>query len=236
MIKLIKNEIFKTGIFKIFLSYCIFTFIIIFIYIFNDYSIEYISLYKYVMFIGIYSSILFGSIISGEIENGTFRFYLTKPFKRWKIYLAKLITIIIYILSVMFLLIIIYILLTKRIDTKSILIFLKNCIPLLLHSVIILLLSTVFRSVSLSTSIYLFLIIFGISISQLFLSFDLNFILYTFLPYLDFGIFQDFVYLEINDVFNVSISMNKGIIINMLYFVLIYLFGNYLFIKKDIKN
>ena len=47
-------------------------------------------------FICIINSILFGGIISSEIENGNFRYYLTKPYKRWKIYLSKLIMIIIY--------------------------------------------------------------------------------------------------------------------------------------------
>mgnify|MGYP003306189643 CR=1 FL=1 len=94
MIRLIINEIVKCGRVKILTSYFVFTFVTFFIYILNENIIEYSYLNSYVMFIGIYASMLFGGIISNEVEKGTIRFYLSKPVKRWKIYLAKLLTII----------------------------------------------------------------------------------------------------------------------------------------------
>lgn len=236
MIRLIINEIVKCGRVKILTSYFVFTFVTFFIYILNENIIEYSYLNSYIMFIGIYASMLFGGIISNEVEKGTIRFYLSKPVKRWKIYLAKLLTIILYILSVMLLLIIIYNLLTREFDTKSILMFLKNCIPLLIHSVLILLFSTCFRSTSLCVGLYIFLIMFGVSIFQLLLSYDIDFILYTFIPYLDFSIFNDLSYLDINEVFNVFISIRNGIIIDVVYFLILYFIGNFIFIKKDISN
>ena len=144
MIKLIRNEFVKVGLFRLILSYIVFTLVTLLIHIFNDYNINFELIYKYVMFIGIYASMLFGGCISNEITSGSFRFYLSKPFNRWKIYLSKLLTIIIYMLSVIIYLILIYILLTNRVDTKAIFNFLLYCVPLLLHSIVILFFSTIF--------------------------------------------------------------------------------------------
>ena len=77
---------------------------------------------------------------------------------------------------------------------------------------------------------------FGVSIFQLLLSYDIDFILYTFIPYLDFSIFNDLSYLDINEVFNVFISIRNGIIIDVVYFLILYFIGNFIFIKKDISN
>ena len=97
MIKLIKNEFKKVGGFKIGVSFAIFLIISILIYEFTNDMRN--TIYKLIPFVGIMTSILFSGIISNEIENGTFRFYLTKPISRTKIYQSKILTIIIYVIG-----------------------------------------------------------------------------------------------------------------------------------------
>ena len=236
MIKLINNEFVKVGYAKILLSYLVFTIVTLFLYILEDYNLEFEFIYKYVMFIGVYASFLFGGSISNEASKGSFRFYLTKPYKRYKIYLSKLFSIIFYIIFVSFYIIFLYILFTGVIDIKVIGNFAVYCIPLILHSVLILLFSTIFKSTSLSVGIYIFLVMFGLSISQLLFGYGLDFVSYSFLPYLDFCIFYNDFYLEINELFNVSLNLSSGIIICLVYFCFLIVIGIFLFTKKDINN
>ena len=39
-----------------------------------------------------------------------------------------------------------------------------------------------------------------------------------------------------NKELGINLSINRGVIINMIYTFVIYLIGNYIFIKKDIKS
>ena len=96
MIKLIRNEFIKVKKIKLFFSQLLF---LITIYIMNHYSNNNIFdlVYNLIPFLGIITAILFSGTIVSEIDNGSFRYYLTKPFKRYKIYLSKVIVILIYI-------------------------------------------------------------------------------------------------------------------------------------------
>ncbi|MGM9877787.1 MAG: ABC transporter permease subunit [Bacilli bacterium] len=234
MIKLINNEFIKLGKNKLIFIQIIFILIILLLYKL-DYSKEII--YNYIPFVEIAISILYSGIISKEIDDGTIRYYLTKPFKRWKIYLSKYITMIISAIIILVTILIMFIVLYKNIDFEFIIKYLKHSIPLLLCCSIILFTSVIIKNTSVCASINIFLIIFGIVISQILFGLNILIVEYTFLPYLDFSIFNDLLTIEnINLEFNTGLSLYKAIIIDIFYTILFYILGNILFIKKDIKN
>lgn len=235
MINLILNEIKKIGVIKIILTFIIFLIVIIIVYEFSDNMKN--TIFSLIPFVGIMTSILFSGIISGEIESGTFRFYLTKPVSRKRIYQSKLITIMIYTICLLTFIFYIYKVLCQNIDKEYFVKFVKYSSSLLITNSIIIFLSTLFRNTSVSVGISISLLTFGMLITQLLLDINLNIIQYTFLPYLDFSLFNDMKTLEaMNKIYNINLSINKGIIINVIYTYLIYMLGMTIFIKKDIKN
>ena len=236
MIRLINNELIKVGKWKIILSNLLFLTIILIIVKTSDSNIIDTS-YRLIPFIGILMCIIFGGTISQEIENGTLRYYLTKPIKRWKIYLSKLITMHIFLIIVLSFIIIIYLIILKRIDKEFIILFIKESSSLFVLSSLILFISTIFRNTSISVGISIFIIAFSSIIAQILFGLELNFFQYTFLPYMDFNIISDKASLDImNKELGINLSINRGVIINMIYTFVIYLIGNYIFIKKDIKS
>ena len=236
MIRLINNELIKVGKWKIILSNLLFLTIILIIVKTSDSNIIDTS-YRLIPFIGILMCIIFGGTISQEIENGTLRYYLTKPIKRWKIYLSKLITMHIFLIIVLSFIIIIYLIILKRIDKEFIILFIKESSSLFALSSLILFISTIFRNTSISVGISIFIIAFSSIIAQILFGLELNFFQYTFLPYMDFNIISDKASLDImNKELGINLSINRGVIINMIYTFVIYLIGNYIFIKKDIKS
>ena len=236
MIRLINNELIKVGKWKILLSNLLFLTIILIIVKTSDSNIIDTS-YRLIPFIGILMCIIFGGTISQEIENGTLRYYLTKPIKRWKIYLSKLITMHIFLIIVLSFIIIVYLIILKKIDKEFIILFIKESSSLFVLSSLILFISTIFRNTSISVGISIFIIAFSSIIAQILFGLELNIFQYTFLPYMDFNIISDKASLDImNKELGINLSINRGVIINMIYTFVIYLIGNYIFIKKDIKS
>lgn len=234
MIKLIINEFIKFGKTKILLTQILFIIVTIVLYKLN-YTKEII--YSYIPFVSIIISILFSGIINKEIEDGTLRYYLTKPFKRWKIYLSKSILTFIFSIIILITILLTFIFLYKSIELSYILKFIKYSIPMILMVNIVVFNSVIIRNTSISVGINIFFIIFGILISQILFGLKLTFFQYTFLPYLDYSIFDDLLTVEsINNEFNISLSLKNGIIINIIYSIIFYILGNLLFIKKDINN
>ena len=235
MINLILSEIKKVGIIKILLSFIIFLIVIIMIYEFSDDMKN--TIFSLIPFVGIMTSILFSGIISGEIESGTFRFYLTKPVSRKKIYQSKLITIMIYTIGLLTFIFYIYKVLCQNIDKEYFVKFVKYSSSLLISNCLIIFFSTMFRNTSVSVGISISLLTFGMLITQLLLDINFNIIQYTFLPYLDFSLFNDMKALEaMNKIYDINLSINKGIAINIIYSYLIYALGMNIFTKKDIRN
>ncbi len=231
MIKLIKNEIIKFGFIKIILIQILFIFIAILFYKF-DYDVSII--YKYIPFVSIFSSIFFSGSINSEIDNGTFRYYLTKPYKRWKVYLSKCIFILIFNIIILLTILLISSILYIDINIEKYIIY---SIPSILTSSLIVFNSTIIKNTSICVGINIFLLIFGIAVSQILFGLNFTYVEYTFLPYFDFSIFDDMsVINSINFEFNVNLSIRNGIIINIVYSVIFYIIGNFIFIKKDIKN
>ena len=76
--KLLINEFKKIGIIKLLIS--MFTFLIIILIIYKTNKENLISTsYSLIPFIGLFMIIFYGGSISSEIENGSLKYYLTKP-------------------------------------------------------------------------------------------------------------------------------------------------------------
>lgn len=235
MIKLINNEFKKIGIFKLIMPFVIFLIVIIIIFEFNDDMKN--TIFSLIPFVGIIISILFSGIISSEIENGTFRFYLTKPVSRDKIYKSKLLTIIIYGTMLLIYIFFIYTVLCKLNDNNYFVKYVKYSSPLLLLCAIIIMLSTIFRNTPVTVGITILILTFSLLLTQILLDIKFRQVEYTFLPYMDFTFFDDKNTIKfMNKTYNIKLSIKKGIYINAIYSYIFYIIGKYIFIKKDIKN
>ena len=234
MIKLINNEFIKIKKSKLLFTQFMFVITIIII---NKYSSNLKeSVFNLIPFLGIIVCILFGGIISSERENGTFRYYMTKPVKRWKVYLSKLISIIIYITVSNTIIVLLTCLLSSSFSISYIIKFVKYSIPVYFIGFYILYLSTVFKSQTFISSIGIVTLSFSLILSQVLFGIRVTLIEYTFMPYLDFSLFNDKLVLnDINNDLGVHLSLYRGIVIDIVYMIIFYLIGNYKFIKKDIK-
>ena len=235
MIKLINNEFKKIGPLKLSIPFIIFLIVIILIYEFNDNMKN--TIFNLIPFIGIMMSIIFSGIISNEIENGTIRFYLTKPVSRNNILKSKFLTIIIYQIMLLLFILFVYSVLCKDIDRTYIIKYVKYCSPLLLISSLIILFSVLFRNTSITVGLSIFIIVFGGLITQLLLDIKLTQIEFTFLPYMDFTLFDNNEGLKLlNETYKINLYVKKGIIINLISTIIFYKIGEFIFNKKDIKN
>lgn len=235
MIKLINNEFKKVGYIKLSFPFIIFLIVIIIIFEFTDNMKN--TIFNLIPFVGILTSIVFSGIISNEIENGTIRFYLTKPISRNKIYQSKFLTIIIYIILLLVFIFFCYYVLCKDIDKKYLVKYVKFSSPLLLISALIILLTTIFRNTSLTVGFSIFILAFSLIITQLLLDIKFTIVEFTFLPYIDFTLFNDMETIKLlNEYHKINLSLQKGIYTNIIYAIIFYKIGNYIFIKKDIKN
>lgn len=235
MIKLINNEFKKVGILKLSIPFVIFLIVIIIIYEFNDNMKN--TIFSLIPFIGIMISIIFSGIVSNEIDNGTIRFYLTKPVSRINILKSKFLTIVIYQIILLSFILFIYSVLCKDIDRIYIIKYVKYCSPLLLISSVIILFSILFKNTSITVGLSIFIIVFGGLITQLLLDINVTQIEFTFLPYMDFTLFDDNETLKLlNQTYKINLSVKKGIIINLISTIIFYKIGEFIFNKKDIKN
>lgn len=235
MIKLINNEFKKVGILKLSIPFVIFLIVIIIIYEFNDNMKN--TIFSLIPFIGIMISIIFSGIVSNEIDNGTIRFYLTKPVSRINILKSKFLTIVIYQIILLSFILFIYSVLCKDIDRIYIIKYVKYCSPLLLISSVIILFSILFKNTSITVGLSIFIIVFAGLITQLMLDINVTQIEFTFLPYMDFTLFDDSETLKLlNQTYKINLSVKKGIIINLISTIIFYKIGEFIFNKKDIKN
>ncbi len=244
MISLIVNEYKKIKASKIIISAClIIVSIYILIYLNKDMSgIELFNLiYRFIPFLGILICVLFAGIVNNEVNKGTFRYYLTKPYYRSKIIISKLLFVYLYIVFIYFVTLVSFIIFvnifsTLVIDINMILLVFRHFIPIFFIGTLCVLLSTFINSLALCTSILFLICLLSTLVSQLLFSVGLNIIEYTFLPYVDFSLFvnNDFV-ISVRENYGAVLSMSKGIIILIFHSVLfIFLMINF-FTKKDIK-
>ena len=234
MINLIKNEFIKLGKVKFIGSHLVFLVSIIIYYYVNKKVITEDFILSLIPFIGVVLSITFCSIVSSEYTKGTFRIYLTKPVKRTKIYISKLLTIFLTLFSILLHNLTIYALFTQSISVNFTTKYISYSHSLVLISVIIIMLSTIIKSSSLISGIIILLLTFGFALFELLTLTNLKFLEYTFLPYLDLNMLSK-IYM-INDSLNTSLSLKKSIFVVLFYSVLFFIIGIITFNKKDIKN
>ncbi len=233
MINLIKNEFYKLGILKIILIHLIFLVTIIVYYCVNKRIITEEFLLSLIPFVGVGVSILFCGIMSNEFKSGTFRIYLVKPVKRNRVYISKLLTIFLTIISILIQNFTIYALLTHNISVNFTIKYFGYSHSLILISIIIIMLSTIIKTSSLTSGIVIMLLTFGFSVFELLQLTNINLFEYTFLPYLDLNVLNKLDY--VNAILGVNLSLRKSIIINSIYSILFFIIGIYIFNKKDIK-
>ena len=235
MINLIKNEYIKIGVFKL-ITISIILILIMFCMHFLDVNINE-KLINFIPYISLIIVSIFGGIMSNEYQTGTIRFYLTKPINRRKILLSKLLTIIFYTLFLLIVVLITCILITKSVNTNLIIDFLYYSTPLIFITVLTIFLSSNLKSSSLSTTILIIILFTSNLITELLLLLKLKFIIYTPLPYIDFNIFMNKeIIIEFNNLYNINLNLNSGVVIILIYSVIILLLTIILFNKKDIKS
>ena len=101
----------------------------------------------------------------------------------------------------------------------------------------ILYLSIKFKNHVFVSILSILILCFSIIVSQVLFGIRFNIVEYTFLPYLDFSIFRDkTAILEMNKELGIHLSLNRGIVINLVYFLLFIVNGLVIFNKKDIKS
>lgn len=234
MIRLIKNEFIKLGRLKFICSHLVFSLSIMVYYYVNKHTITEEFILSLLPFVGVVLSIVFCSIVSSEYTKGTFRIYLTKPVKRTKVYISKLLTIILTLYSILLHNLTIYTLLTHKLSVNFTLKYISYSQSLTLISVIILMLSTIIKSPSLISGITILLLTFGFTLFELLSLTNIKFLEYTFLPYIDLNMISkvDFI----NDTLGTSLSLKKSILVNTAYTILFFILGIIIFNKKDIKS
>lgn len=242
MINLIVNEFKKLSIIKLVIMCVIIIITFAIIVLINKESSSFKTIYSVIPFLGILCTLIAGSIVSNEYNNGTFNIYLSKPYKRYKILLSKLLCVYIIIILFLILSIVSYTLfmsiyISVHIYIKEIIKCFVYTIPLFFISTFAFFLSTITKSSSLSCGISTFIYLFGSIISQLFFGINFNIIEYSFLPYLDFTIFENINELKVmNELLNINLTLNRGIIILVINIIILYLISNFIFIKRDISN
>lgn len=234
MIRLIKNEFIKLGRLKFICSHLVFSLSIMVYYYVNKHTITEEFILSLLPFVGVVLSIIFCSIVSSEYTKGTFRIYLTKPVKRTKVYISKLLTIILTLYSILLHNLTIYTLLTHKLSVNFTLKYISYSQSLTLVSVIILMLSTIIKSPSLISGITILLLTFGFTLFELLSLTNIKFLEYTFLPYIDLNMISkvDFI----NDTLGTSLSLKKSILVNTIYTILFFILGIIIFNKKDIRS
>jgi len=245
MIRLIRNEIIKFS--KLKNITCTFIliltiFIIIFINKDNDVDTVKDTIFSLIPFIGVMICVLCGNIVSNEFQNGTIRMYLTKPFKRWKILLSKLIFIYLLIVYYIIITIITYFLLIvfykhELVNISYIKEILIHFIPVFFMGGLSFSFSTIFNSTSLSVGLSIIVYFASPLVSQILFGLEYNLIQYTFLPYVDFSIFKDINFINVmKNELGVNLTIFKSALILFINNLFIILLTFNLFIKKDIKN
>lgn len=215
--------------------------------------------YTLLMFLMVVIVIIAGQSISSEYNDKTIKLLVSKPYKRYKILLAKFIalfivsTLLCFLLSFFIILFVVLFngisnLLINDLDYKNnkvieipffINYYKTYCIlliPVLFTMLISFSLSTIFLNSSYSVSISLFISILGMSLFSFLVNLGFGFVEYTFLPYLDFTIFNDKInIMNYNIENNVNLNIYKGTLIIFLTSILLYFYANRKFVTKDIR-
>lgn len=193
--------------------------------------------------------VLSGSIVANEHKTGTIRLLLTKPYKRYKILLSKLLVNILLFLGIYLTSILITFILggilygfdnyniamvfnNNGITTSPYILFiLKNSLYEIVISLLFLVVLFCISSITLLFTISVVLVM-----TLIFISFVLPYIItfnhtFTFIPF----VLLNFYEILYGNHFN-SININTSVIISIVYMLLLLIVTFIIYCKKDIKN
>lgn len=196
--------------------------------------------------------IMCGGIVASEHRTGSIRLLLTKPFKRWKILLSKLLVMLFIFLSIYLIGIVITYLLSGIIygfsdfsipllinnngfitDTSYIMFTFNNILKSVLIIILFLVLLFSISSITLNTPISLSIILILIFI-LLFLPYIITFNSYfNYLPIFLIN-FHEVIY-STNNAF-ININVNSALILSICYSIAILVVTFIIYCKRDIKN
>ena len=213
--------------------------------------------YTIVMIEGLLMIYFAASIYPNEVKSGTITNYISKPFKRCKVYYGKYITLVIISLVILLLILLENILLCTTLCNINILkvkdIFISNnetkiinyllsfiikyfivCIPILFIITLTYVLSYLTKSKSVSLIISNIIFIFSPVLSTFLFKNNIKFIEYTFLPYLDFNsMLNELNLFYTNTMYNTNINIKNGIITLIIYAFLFLIIGLIKFKKEE---
>ncbi len=236
MINLIRNEFTKLGKFKLIMPFFLFITIFIIEYYLNK-IVTFDNLIILIPYIGIVLSIIFSGIVSVEIDNGTFKYYLTKAKTRAKVLLSKIIMEFIYTFVLTSILLGLFYIINSNLNMHLILKYYTFTIPLYFIVSLTTFLSIIIKNTPINSGMCIILLSFGGILSEFLFKNNSKFIEYTFLPYLDLTIFNSSESINlVNLEYGINLNINYGIFINVLFILLFNIIGFILFIKKDIKS
>lgn len=222
MIRLIINEYKKINKFKLLFSYILVISIIYLIVYLNRKVNSFDTIYSFIPFLSLLVSIIFGNIISNEINSGTIRIYLTKPYKRYKVVLSKLFIIYLYIIVLYIVTISSYCVFVNiyhnfSLNSKILIEVFYNFTPVFFIGSLCLFLSCTTNSGALSTGLSIIISLSSNLISQILYNFNVKFISYTFLPYLEFNILKNKEYINHMQSLGVYLNIKNAIFILIVY-------------------
>ncbi len=197
--------------------------------------------------------IMCGGIVANEHKTGSIRLLLTKPYKRWKVLLSKLLSVFtIFIVMCAISYIITYILSgimygfgdftipivinqNKVITDVSYTLFtLKNMALSIVISLLFLSLSFSISSITFKTSVsisILLILIFVLSLLPLMLKFDA---IFTYIPFVLIN-FYEAIFPHFNTGFS-NINIDTSIIVSLIMMFVILFITFIIYCKRDIKN
>lgn len=211
-----------------------------------------------VMFLALIIIIISGQMMSKEYSKKTINRILLLPYKRYKLFHSKLITLLIIcfvycilLLLMMFLFTLVFngsselftpsleVINNKVKEVSYLMLFLKQyfilLIPILFIIILAYSLSTITKNTAVSVSVSLFINISALVLATFLLSINVSLVEYTFLPYLDFTIFNDKLNIvNFNIENNCNLSILKATCILLIYAIIIYIPTTFIFTKKDV--
>lgn len=198
----------------------------------------------------IITAILCGGIVASEHKNGTIRLLLTKPYKRYKVLLSKLIVMIFIFLGIYLTSVVINYLLGGIIygfNSYSIpLVFNNNAVITTSPYLLFILKNTLYE---ISISLLFLVILFSLSSITLlstpsvviimiliFISFVLPYVvsfnsIFTYIPFVLLN-FQEVIF----GTSFVSVNINNSVIFSLIYMFIILIMTFIIYCKRDIKN
>jgi ABC-2 type transport system permease protein len=210
------------------------------------------------VFIMLPISIISSNLYSSEINSGTMKTILVRPYNRIKIFLSKIIVINIICLTLILLNILFSSFFTLIFTKENIFSFAEIVnvnkiklinyflsyflnyfiisIPVFFICNLSLILSFITSSTAISSGICIFLSLISLSISEFLFLLKMKFVQYTFLPYLDFTIFKEYTdVISFNINYGINLNVSKGILVLLVHVILLYLIVYANFRKKDIN-